>query len=96
MVSDLLHCPSSSSSNCEADESQFLNVTSTWESDSPLTPDSDSDSEAEDLVMNDIPVAEMNALVYVVGWTCFRFFKKHMCQYCKLDLLNLSKDYESN
>ena len=74
---------------------QFLNLTSTWESDSPLTPDSDSDSEADNSVMNDFPVAEMNALVYVVGWTCTKFLKNHLCQHCKLNLLDLNKEFDS-
>ena len=94
LINDLLQGPSFLSSNCEADESQFLDLSSTWESDSPLTPESESDSETEDLVVNDIPVAEMNALVYVVGWTCCKFLKNHSCQYCKSHLLDENKKFD--
>ncbi len=73
--------------------SQFLNLISTLESDSPLPPGSDPDSEADDFVVNDILVAKMHALVYVVGWTCTKCWKNSVCQYYKLNFLDLSKEF---
>ena len=88
MTHDLFSVPSSS--NCEDDESQFLDITSSWESDCPIATSSDSDSKTEDLVVDRMPPVERNALVYIIGWTCRKFLKTHDCLDCREYLLDKS------
>ena len=94
MTHDLFSLPSTS--NCEADESQFLDVISTWEPDYPLATSSDSDSDSEDTVVDRMPLVERNALVYIAGWTCKKFLRSHDCQNCRENLLDVSRQFDSS
>lgn len=78
-------------SNCEADESYFLDVTSNCDAD---LPPSDTDSDNEESVAS-MPPAEVNALFYVVGWTCKFFLKKHNCQHCREHLLDVKQQLDN-
>ena len=91
IINDFSHF--SRTSNCEADESYFLDVTS--DDREPDLPPSDTDSETEESVEN-MPPAEVNALVYVAGWTCKKFLKTHNCQVCRELLLDVSQQLDSN
>lgn len=43
-----------------------------------------------------MPPAEVNALVYTVGWTCKRYLKRHSCQVCREHLLNVTGQLDSS
>ena len=77
-----------SSGNCEANDSQFFDLISNWQSDDPIATTSDSGS--EDAVVDSMPLTEMNAILYVVGWTCKRFLEDHNCPVCRENLLDVN------
>lgn len=88
---DLLQTPFSG--NCETDESQFHDLTSSCEADFP-SPPSDSNSDMEVVFSDNFPVEEVNGLVYLVGWTCKTFLKKHDCVICKGFLLDSQQELD--
>ena len=91
---DFLQAPLSG--NCEIDDSYLLDVTSNCETDFPA-PSHDIDSDEEhDFVSSDLPLAEVNGLVYIVGWTCRKFLKNHNCEICREYLLDTKKEFDNN
>ena len=92
MTHDLFSIPSSG--NCEADDSQFLDLILNWQSDDPIATTSDSDS--EEAVVDSMPLTEMNILLYLVGWTCQKFLKDHDCPVCRRNLLDVNCKLDSS
>lgn len=89
---DLLQVPLSG--NCERDESLLLDVTSDCETDCPAPP-LELESDSEDIFEDNLPVAEVNGLMYVVGWTCKKFLKFHDCSICREHLLDTKQDSDN-
>ena len=43
---------------------------------------------------NNLPLAEVNGLMYVVGWTCKKILKTHNCEICRTHLLDSKRDLD--
>ena len=68
--------------NCEIDASQFHDITSNCEADFHSSP-CDWDSDMEETFSDNLPLKEVNGLVYLFGWKCKKFLKTHDCVICK-------------
>ena len=91
---DLFQSPLLSNRNCEIDESLFPDVTLQCETDFPA-PEFD-DFDTEDSFTDNLPLAEVNGLVYVVGWTCRKFLKSHACEICREQLVDSKGNLDSS
>ena len=74
--------------------SHFPDVTLYCEANFPA-PEFD-DSDTEDSFTDNLPLAEVNGLVYVVGWTCRKFLKSPTCGICRDQLVDSKGDLENS
>ena len=91
---DLFQGPLFSNDNCEINETLFPDVTLHCETNIPAPDFGDSDT--EDSFADNLPVAEVNGLIYIAGWTCRKFLKSHACEICREQLVDSKGDLDSS